>query len=108
MFLIKSKNTKPYSLNTGVDSEKVIELDLTKLEDELNETVTGATWTSLNGLSSFENESLSNSIASARVTNAKSGKALIKVILSTSNQQQPVFIQISVIDPNYSFIGDYQ
>ena len=75
-------------------------IDLTIIEQRLGLTVSGATWSTQDNSVTIGTSALSSSIASAPITAASVGESLIKVTMTTSGDDSPVFyFNINVLDP---------
>lgn len=94
-----SRNNSPHDFRQFVDEVKTFEIDLTKLEAELSDTIATCTWSVVSGNASIANEALASSVATAEITTSKSGNALIKVLCAGANNTHAVYFSVKVIDP---------
>ena len=75
-------------------------VDLTLIEQSLGLTVSSATWSTQDNTVTIGTSALSSSIASAPITASSVGESLIKVTMTTSGDDSPVFyFNINVLDP---------
>lgn len=75
-------------------------IDLTIIEQRLGLTVSSATWSTQDNTVTIGTSALSSSIASAPITASSVGESLIKVTMTTSGDDSPVFyFNINVLDP---------
>lgn len=75
-------------------------VDLALIEQSLGLTVSSATWSTQDSAVTIGTASLAASVASAPVTAASKGDSLVKLTLSTSGDDAPVFyFSINVLDP---------
>lgn len=78
---------------------QVVQFNLAPWED-VNGTVTAATWTVVSGSVGVSGESLSGSVASALITTSSSGKSLVKVSLTSGTDIELVYLEIAAKDPD--------
>lgn len=75
-------------------------VDLTLIEQSLGLTVSAATWSTQDNSVTIGTSALASSVATAPITAAKVGESLVKLVLTTSGDDAPVyFFSINVLDP---------
>lgn len=82
------------------DSVYTYQVDMTLIEQALGLTVSAVTWSTLDNAVTIGSSSLASSVASAPITAVNMGSAKIKLSITTSGSDSPVyFFEINVLDP---------
>lgn len=75
-------------------------VDVTLIEQALGLTVSAATWSTEDSCVSIGTSALASSIATAPITASSVGVSLVKVVMTTTGDDAPIFFfKINVIDP---------
>lgn len=77
---------------------QVVQFNLGPWED-VNGTVTAATWTLKSGSAGISGEALAGSVASALITTSSSGKSLITVTLTSGTDIEILYLEVMAKDP---------
>lgn len=82
------------------DSVYTYQVDLTLIEQALGLTVNAVTWSTQDSCVTIGTSALASSVASAPITAVNTGSAKIKLAITTSGDDAPVyFFEVNVLDP---------
>lgn len=97
-YLNNNRNREVEKVLAFEGQAQVVQFELGAWED-VNGTVTSATWTLKSGSAGISGESLSSSVASALITTSQSGRSMIKVELTAGSNTEVVHFEVFAKDP---------